>query len=128
MTVAAMFCLGMAIGLGLGCQRGQASAPSPVVNTASAAAPAAPPTPATPATEAAPPAPAHERAHLTLPKSSPSLLQRPRRPFTNKQLAWLSAFEFKDFVREDGGSTEEAVEIRHTTTTRPRFGVTVRID
>jgi hypothetical protein len=130
MTVAAMFCLGMAIGLGLGCQRGQTSAPSPVVNTASAATPATPPTSATPATEAAvvPPAPTHERAHITLPKSSTSPLRRTRRPFTSKQLAWLSSFEFKDFVREDGGTTDEAVEIRHTTTTRPRFGVSVRID
>jgi hypothetical protein len=130
MTVAAMFCLGMAIGLGLGCQRGQASAPAPVVNTATAGPATTPAPPAPPPAEAAvvPPAPARERAHVTLPKSSTSLLRRTRRPFTSKQLAWLSSFEFKDFVREDGGTTDEAVEIRHTTTTRPRFGVTVRID
>src|SRR5262245_45949625 len=121
MTVAAMFCLGMVIGLGLGCQRGQTSAPSPVVNTASASTtsaspPAAASAPGAPPAEAAVrPALAHERAHVTLPKSPTSALGRTRRPFTSKQLAWLSSFEFKGFVREDAGTTDEAVEIHHTT-------------
>jgi len=134
MTVVATFCLGIAISLSLGCQRGQTGAPSPVANTASAAAPVAPsatpPTPPTPSPEAAVarPAPARERTHVTLPKPATGVLRRTRRPFTSKQLAWLSSFEFKDFVREDGGSTEEAVEVRHTTKTRPTLGVTVRID
>ena len=124
MTVVAMFCLGIAIGLGLGCQRGQASAPSPVASAASASPAATPPT----ETAVVGPERAHERVHVTLPKSPTDLPRRTRRPFTSKQLAWLSSFEFKGFVREDGGTTDEAIEIRHTTTTRPRLGVTVRID
>lgn len=124
MMVVAMFCLGIAISLGLGCQRGQASAPLPVASTASAGPAATLPA----ETAVVRPPPARERVHATLPKSPTGPLRRSRRPFTGKQLAWLSSFEFADFVREDGGTTDEAFEIRHTTKTRPRLGVTVRID
>src|SRR5205814_6371630 len=63
-----------------------------------------------------------------LPKSLTTPIGRTRRPFTPRQLAWLSRFEFKDFDRDDRGTTDEATEIAHTTHTHPRLGVNVRID
>jgi hypothetical protein len=126
MTVVAMFCLGTAISVGLGCQRG---APSPVSNTAPPEP--VPPAPAletmaVPAAPAAPPDPGP--AQITLPQSPKTAIRRTKRPFTKRQLAWLSRFEFKDFGREDRGTTEEATEFAHTTKAHPRFGVSVRID
>src|SRR5262245_51976319 len=128
MRVVAMLCLGTAISLGLGCQRGQANAPLPISNTAPAApvAAAAPTVPTEPAVSR--PAQVSERVRITLPKAASTPVRRTRRPFTGKQLAWLSAFEFKDFDRQSRGTTDDAIEVLHTTKTGPKLGVTVRID
>jgi hypothetical protein len=112
--------------VGLACQRGEPTATSPVSNaSAPGVAATAPPA----LSMAVPPAPPEAGPpQIALPRSLNTAISRTRRPFTQRQLAWLSRFEFKDFIREDRGTTDEATEIAHTTNTHPRFGVNVRID
>ena len=119
-----MFCLGAALVLDLACQRGQTSAPSPISNAA-ASVPAAVAPPAEPVVTRAS---APEPVRITLPKAPNTPVRRTRRPFTSKQLAELSALDFQDFDRQERATTDLAVEVQHTTRTRPKLGVTVRID
>jgi hypothetical protein len=63
-----------------------------------------------------------------LPRSPDTPPRRTTRPLDGKELARLSAFEFKDFQRQDRGATDRSIEFRHTTTTRPILGVTVTIE
>lgn len=133
MTAAGVL-LGLCVALGFGCQRGTPTEPSPVANKlapipepARASGEAFPQT-STTATPAPPPRPAVEAAHVTLPKSPSTPIKRSAKPFTRKQREWMSAFRFKDFDRQARATNDEFTEFRHTTLTRPKLSVTVKLD
>ncbi|HEX7836780.1 MAG TPA: hypothetical protein VF469_04920 [Kofleriaceae bacterium] len=100
--------------LGAGCQSGKAEQQPPP-------APTAPRSPATAATEE--PVPAHVR----LPRSPDVPARRTTRPLDRAELDRLAAVAFPDFDHQDRSAADDAIEVRHTTKTRPRLGVTVTI-
>lgn len=130
MTAAGVL-LGLCAALGFGCQRGNPTEPSPVANKVAPIAEAARPSGETTMATQAPPPPASravEPAHVTLPKSPNTPVRRTTKPFTRKQREWMAAFRFKDFDREARATNDEFTEFRHTTTTRPKLAVTVKLD
>src|SRR5258705_136657 len=116
----------------LGCQRGERNRASPTSTAAtdeaahvSVPAPAPAPATAAPAPAEAEPAPAADSKRVTLPKSPNTPPRRTVRPLARAELQRLAAIEFKDFDREDRGLTARSTEVRYTTQTRPKLGVTV---
>jgi hypothetical protein len=69
----------------------------------------------------------HQRAVLRSQVMLAVALHRTTRPLGHAELARLAAIELADFVRDDRGTTERLVRVRHTTVTRPILGVTVEI-
>jgi hypothetical protein len=65
---------------------------------------------------------------VTLPKSPSTPVRRTAKPFTRKQREWMAAFRFKDFERQARATNDQFTEFRHTTLTRPKLAVTVKLD
>jgi hypothetical protein len=103
----------------LGCQGDKTQPPLPV----------APPPPATTDAALAPDAPPPRAAstHILLPRSPSTPVPRTSRPLGRKELQRLAAITHKDFDREVRVTAAQVTEFRHTTTTRPKLGVTVTI-
>jgi len=110
--------------LALGCQANKSTPEAKPTGATSPAGDAA----AGSALATAPAAPPVAPAHVMLPRSPDTPPHRTTRLLDGKELARLSAFEFKDFQRQDRGATDRSIEFRHTTTTRPILGVTVTIE
>lgn len=110
--------------LALGCQANKSTPEAKPTGATSPAGDAAAGSAQATALAAPPVAP----AHVMLPRSPDTPPHRTTRPLDTKELARLSAFEFKDFQRQDRGTTGQSIEFRHTTATRPILGVTVTIE
>ncbi len=110
----------------IGCQADKAAPPAPAPPAGSASTPLVDARAGSAAGSA--PAPTAEPTHVTLPRSPSTPPNRTTRPLARKELERLSAFEFKDFERQERGTFEGFTEFRHTTTTRPKLGVTITIE